>query len=456
MKQLFVTMGVLLGGLWLFSACSGDEGSVGEELLGTNQINVSHTEDADITVSNTADMTSDLSSISTALLGTLNDNIFGKTRSSAAFQVRLPGAIKLNNPIIDSAKLFMAYENHYGADSTKLQTARVYLLKDDIQHKKVYNAATEIAAVLGEEVGTVAFNKNLVSDTIFLKSKIDSSKDSTINSKKQVDTILRHLAVNLDKDKVGQFILNGSKEDFESSANFIKYFKGLYINTDDISDTRGAIYGFNVYRSYLKVYFRNYRKLENQKDTLYTTYFSLPITDNSTRFNKPEFAQPANLFSSSDYIYLQGIHGTKATLKMPQLSTWKDSTNISINKAELTFKIAVSSIEAKKHPLPYRLELVAVDKKGKKTFLRYSTYFGSVPNGLLNAKDYTYTFHIPEFLQSLSEGKNTFDYFELSTGSIEKRNKGIYPGDAKNTAARVVLYNSGEKKPSLNVTYTKY
>lgn len=456
MKQLFFTIGIFVGGLWLFSACSDEEGSVGEGLLGTEKVNVAYAKDPDISVTNIKDEESNLSNISTALLGTLNDEVFGKTRSGAAFQVRLSGAVSLKEPTIDSAKLFLAYKNHYGTDTSSTQTARVYLLADAIQYEKVYNAATEIASLIGDEVGVAAFNKELASDTLFLKSKVDSTKDSLINSVKQVDTILEHLVVDLDKQKVGQYILDGSEENFNSSTDFITYFKGLYVNTDDFSASQGAIYGFDVYNSYLKLYFKNHGELTSGKDTIYATTLKLPITDNSARFNKPDFSQPTTLFSNTEYIYLQGIHGSKAKIEMPELAAWKDSTRVSINDAKLVFKIAIDSIEAKKYPLPYRLELAVVNGEGEKTFLRYSSYSQSIPNGILDSEAYTYTFNIPEYLQNLVEGKDSFSHFELSTGTIEQRTTGNYAGDARNAAARVVLHNAGENKPTLKVTYTKY
>lgn len=460
MMQLFFRIGLLAGIIWLLAGCSDNENSVGETLLGSSRINVNYVEDANVSISNKKDESSDLSSISKGLLGTLNDEVFGKTRSGFAFQLRLPGAVKLKDPSIDSVKLFLNYENYYGLDTLLKQTAKVYLLKDDIQYAKVYNAATEISSMIGEQVGSEGFNKKFVSDTVFLKSKIDEKKDSVINDKKQVDTIIRHLAITLDKERVGQYILNASETDFESSSNFINYFKGLYVNTEDVSATQGVIYGFNMYNSYLRLYFKNRRNAEAPNDTMYNTSFALPITDNSTRFNRPVFLQDKVLSTSSQYIYLQGIHGTKAIIEMPELQSWKDSTKVSVNKATLTFKIATDSTEAKKYPLPYRLELAAVDKEGKKSFLLYSSNSGNVPNGLLNAKDYIYTFHIPEFLQNIVDGKVTFDHFELSTGAIEQRvtSSGgrTYPTDAKNTAARVILFNEGEHKPKLKISYTKY
>ncbi len=460
MIRLFWKIGLLLGSVSLLLSCSGEEGAVGEELLGAGKVAVRAMEDSNLVTENLKDTTSDLSGVSTALLGTLNDDVFGKTQSGFAFQLRLLGALKLREPVVDSVKLFLEYTNYYGGDTALMQTAKAYLLKDAIQYAKLYNASTKIEQILGEQVGVANFNKKLASDTIFLKSKLDATKDSVIDSKKQVDTILRHLVIPLDKEKVGGYILSGSETDFESSANFINYFKGLYVSTEDISGSQGTIYGFNIYNSYMRVYFKNLREVPNATDTLYATTLTLPITDNSARFNSPKFSQPENLISSSDYLYLQGIHGTKASIKMPDLNSWKDSTRVSINKAELVFKVASDSVEISKYPLPYRLELVAVDNEGKKHFLRYSSYAGNIPNGLLNFKEKTYSFHIPEFLQDIADKKVTFNHFELAAGTVEQRQSlsGVtsYPGDAKNTPSRVILYNSGKYKPTLKVTYTKY
>ncbi|PVX49929.1 uncharacterized protein DUF4270 [Balneicella halophila] len=462
MKHLYLAVLLLLGSLCFFSACSDDEGSVGEELLGTSKVNVSYVEEDNITITTNEDRLSDLSSISTILVGTLNDEVFGKTRSGAAFQVRLPGSVRLDRATIDSVKLFLAYSDYYGRDSLINQTARVYLLKDDIQYAKIYNASSEIASIIGEDVGSVSFNKKMASDTIYLKSEIDNTQDSLIDSVKQIDTVLQHLTVKLDKDKVGQFILDAPEEVFESSANFIEYFKGFYVNSDDISQSLGGIYSFNVYYSYLQLYYKNHATSSSTgNDTVYEAKFALPITDNSARFNMPEFNTPDDVLTSSEYIYLQGIHGTKAKIQMPELRTWKDSTQVSINKAQLNFNIAIDSLERTKYPLPYRLELLAVDKNGDKIPLRYNSSFGNIPTGLLDLSTNTYTFEIPELLQMIIDNEFDFDYFELSTGTIEQRLSGSnertsYPGDAKNSVSRAILHNSGEKKPTLKVTYTHY
>ncbi len=315
--------------------------------------------------------------------------------------------------------------------------ARVFLLQNDLEYSKKYTNETDINSLIGEEVGQALFNKDLASDTIWLKSKLD----------------------------VGKYIVNGSKQDFNSGADFVNFFKGLYVRTDDVNGSEGAIYEIGVYNaSYIKLYYKDKKTLESGKDTIYTPspiYF--PITDNSARFNLPVFNHKEQI-KANDKIYLQGIHGTMAKVEMPDLNNWKNYTNISVNNAKLVFTVATSEEEAKKYPLPQRLSLAVVDTNGKRTFLNYATSAGMKLSGLLDSKERTYAFYIPEYLQKVVDGKVNFDHFELSIGGVELRPEVqsggkrfvFYPLDSKNIPARVVLHNKGEHKPKLKVTYTKY
>ncbi len=457
MKQLLTLIGATLSVGMLLSSCSGDEdANVGETLLGTSELDINFATES-LTIQSEADTNSDLSQISVALIGTLNDKVFGKTQGSAAFQVRLPGAVSFNQATADSVKLFLAYKNHYGVDTTLKQKARVYLLNNPIEYSKHYDANTNISSLIGDEVGSKSFYKNLVSDTIFLKSKKDPAKDSIIGNAKQVDTILRHLVIDLDKTKVGQYILNASSTDLESTVNFLDYFRGLYVKTDDVTDAgkQGVIYGFNMYRSSLMLYYKDKKTLKNGADTLISKRLFFPVTDNSARFNKPTFTRSNDFFNNNEYIYLQGIKGSKAIINSSGLKKWAGATKKNINKATLEVKIATDTTEIKSYPLPYRLNLAAVDENGKKTNLRY-TVNGQYLSGILSLNSYSYTFYITEYLQDIVDGKRTFDHFELSAGNIELMGKRVQPTDGKNTASRVVLYNSGEHKPVIKIAYTNY
>ncbi len=444
MKQLLILIGATVSVGMLLSSCSGDEdANVGEGLLGTSELDINFSTES-LTIQSEADTNSDLSQISVGLLGTLNDNVFGKTQGSAAFQVRLQRAVSFNQAIADSVKLFLAYKNYYGVDTTLEQQAKVYLLNNAIEYGQSYNANTDILSLIGDEVGSSPLNKNtLESDTIY---PTGDKNNPLVGS-----------FVDLDKTKVGQYILNASSTDLESTANFLDYFKGLYVKTDDVTDTnkQGAIYGVDMYRSFLLLYYKNQVTLANGTDTLISKSLSLPITDNSARFNKPTFTHPTDLFNANNYIYLQGIKGSKAIIESPDLKSWAGLAKKNINKAFLRVKIATDTIEAKKYPLPYRLNLAAVDEDGKKTNLRY-TVNGQYLGGLLDAKEYTYTFYITEYLQDIVDGKQTFDHFELSAGNTELLGRTLQPIDGKNTASRVVLHNAGEHKPVIKVAYTNY
>ncbi len=184
----------------MLSSCSGDEdANVGEGLLGTSELDINFATES-LTIRTEADTESDLSQISVGLLGTLNDKVFGKTEGSAAFQVRLQSAVSFNQAVADSVKLFLVYKNYYGVDTTLEQKARVYLLNNPIEYSKHYNANTNVSSLIGDEVGSRLLNKkNLESDTIYP----GGNKNNPIIGS----------FIDLDKTKVGQYILNASSTD---------------------------------------------------------------------------------------------------------------------------------------------------------------------------------------------------------------------------------------------------
>lgn len=446
----------------VFTSCSDKGESIGESLLGTTKINVLNKEDKNISIINTIDKTADISKMSVGLLGTLNDEVFGKTQSGFAFQLRLPGYVKWDAPRIDSVKLFLEYANTYGDDREISQKAKVYKIEQALDYLTEYDNRFDITPLLGDEVGQTVFNEKLVSDSVFLKSKVDNTKDSIVNGKKVLDKLIKHLVVNLDTLKIGRYILNGTDEDFKSSNNFLAYFKGLYIKTEDIaSSNQGAIYGFNVYNSFMQLYFT---EMNDTDETTNKKVLSLPITDNSARLNVVKFTHKDFITEDDTNIYLQGIHGTKGIVNIPSISAWKNMNRVSINNAELVFKAKVfeDGVDTKKYPLPKRLELVAVDADNKKEFLNYTNISGErTANGILNTQDSTYTFFIPEYLQQIVDGKKTYKHFEISTAGIVLKTGSdqqviSYSDDAKNSPARAIIFNYGEHKPTLNVVYTKY
>lgn len=465
MKKLLWAIVILAIVTQVFTACSDKGDSIGESLLGTTKINVLNKEDKNISIKNTIDATADISKMSIGLLGTLNDEVFGKTQSGFAFQLRLPGYVKFEAPKIDSVKLFLEYANAYGGDTDLLQTVKVYKIEQALNYLTNYDNSFDISPLLGDEVGQTTFNKKLVSDSIFLKSKVDNTKDSILNGKKVLGKLVKHLVVKLDTTKIGRYILNGTENDFKSGSNFLDYFKGLYVKTEDLpASNQGVIYGFNVYSSFMQLYFTE-TKDTNEKTN--KKILTLPITDNSARLNVVKFNHKNIITSDNTNIYLQGIHGTKGIVKVPSVASWKNAKRVSINNAELVFKAKTlaNGVDVEKYPLPRRLELIAVDTDDKKEFLGYTNISGQrTANGLLNPTDSTYTFFIPEYIQQIVDGKKTYKHFEISTAEIilrqETQGRTVrmvsYPDDAKNSPARVIIFNSGENKPKLNVVYTKY
>lgn len=455
-------MTLLLSGMLVLSSCVDDQ-TVGEGLLGTDKLEVDGVEKSTFEIEPEYKNKAIWNEISTIQLGTINDKQLGQTQASSAFQFRMNNSMKLYNPQIDSVKLTLSYKGVYG-DADVEQKIRVYKLNGDLKDKDVLEDDFNITPLLGEEVGVESFRKKDISDTIYWKSKLDNSKDSLLNGKKVVKSKVNSLTIKLDKDKIGNFILNAPSGTFTSSESFIDFFKGLYIATDLLPDNeKGALYGFDVYGTNLELYYRNGRAEGNEIDTISTVF---RVTDNSVRINNALFKRDnATAYSNPNYICLMGLGGMKAKIDIPNLNTWVDSVDYAINKAEITFKVVPNMGNDNDKKLPQCLSLSFVDSEDNNYSLNsFSVGSVSTVNGLLNSEDSTYTFLIPNVLQDIVKGDTKIKHFELTTAELGMKNTvnnygntsySLYTVTERDIANRVMLYREGEHKPKITVVYTK-
>lgn len=452
---------LFVSSLLLFSCVENQ--TIGKNLLGKDQLKVRSSSTQSFSITQTFKDKVHWGSISSAYIGTLNDLELGQTHAASAFQFRLPQKLYLYSPEVDSVFLSLNYESTYGNPDIE-QKARVYKLEGDLTEKKILESNFDITSLLGEEVGFSSFKEKNISDSIFWKSKLNPSKDSLKNGKKVLKTTITHLKIRLDKEKIGQYLLNGNEDTYHSSNNFIEYFKGLYIKTDVLEDSKsGALYGFNVYNTRLQVYFRNGRKEGTKRDTI---NFSFPVTDNSVRMNQAILSRKQTQSTNKDYIYIQGLGGSNAKIEIPSLQNWADSIDYAINNAKLSFKVVPEMGNDKQKPLPGVLSLSFVNQKDEKYSLN-SVNWGtgtSTINGLLNSTDSTYTFFISGLVQDIIKNKIQVKYFILDiadiglktqTDSYGRTTKSPYSRDKQNTVSRVVLYNKGKYRPKLDIIYTK-
>ncbi len=454
-KNLFSYIGIFCLGVSLLS-CN-DDGVVGDSLLGNDKVAVLYAENEINEIYTVNNKDANLNETNVALLGTFNDPEFGQTKSSAAFHLRLTGPIQFRNAKADSAKLYLYYSSHYG-DSMAMQTARVFQLNQPISFTENYTQEFDISPLLGAEVGSQRFNKKSIKDSIFLKSVVDITADSLdANGNKVLDSLINHLVVNIDKDLV-QEILDAPASSLESGEAFVDYFKGLYLNTDALTE-EGAVYSFDWFNSSLRIYYQNQGI---DVDTFYNASFGFPITDNSARINFPYFENGSGDFANAfddqttthETLYLKGVSGSKVTFNIDGINNWQDSTNVIVNKALIRFKVDSDSLTLAQYPAPSQLLLAAIDEEGEEQFIS----FPGLNIGVFNSSDSSYVFPIPYYLQNIiGLDRNNDGDLNDSQDLQQITNYGfnLYIAGERNTPKRVVIRNKGEDKPKLEVTYTR-
>ena len=346
------------------------------------------------------------------LLGTFNDPLFGKTTADFACQFRLsgyPDSLKKISikPQIDSLVLSLVYREVYG-DTITPQHFKVYELGSDLDIDQKYYQNTDLKSMSKAEL---VGEKNYTP-----KFKLDSLT-STYGSTKAIpkDTTIQEIRIKLNQHLLDKLLAADSLT-WSDNDKFIKYFKGLYIEADDLTQG-GSILKVNTLGNGSRIAIHYHT---NTTDSLIYIY---NINSSSARVNrfahdysKTAFAAHLDKTDVQDsLIYLQTTGGLRSKIFIPNLGTWSDSTNIAINRAELIFQIDSTITDLTKFRPSEQLVLTAIDKDGKEYFpsdLAFSSvYYG----GTYNSADKTYRFNIAKHLQEVIEKKKDNYGFYLST-----------------------------------------
>lgn len=378
---------------------------------------------------------------SKSLLGSLNDSLFGITTINFATQFRLYEYPKFGtNPKADSVKLYLYFRNIYG-DTITVQNYKVYELKSAIDPDARYTQETNLKAL--------AYDKLLGQIDYRTKVKIDSTSK---------DTFYQRISIPLDIS-LGQKLINADSLDMINNDAFLEYFKGLYVETRKQNSKGGALLSLETEPvgqftgSAVVLFYHNddlKSKLDPKKDSAQLmpyiiSQYSARINQITHDYTKAPFYKNLNSEAKEDsQIYVQATGGLKARILIDDLTTWRDSVNTAINKAELIFQIDTVASQVKKFPPPSQLLFTVVDSLGNE-FLPIDYVFSPSFYGGNLRKGYTYHFNITQHLQKIIEGG--------------AKNYGFYltPAFKNDQANRVVLKGSTSKTGiKLSVTYSKY
>ncbi len=356
-----------------------------------------------------------------ALLGSYNDPVFGYSNAAFMTQIRLSTSnVSFGTlPVADSIVLYLNYRSYYG-DTNTTQTISVYEMDKDLFIDSSYYSKLNPS-------------QYILNNTL-LATKSYNPKPSG-----------EPLAIKLDSSLANKF-LTATSTNLSTNVEFLKYFKGLYVKADSTSST-GAI----IYYDLLSISSKVTLYYSNQSgDSL---KFDFPINSSCARVNlfRHNYSTVPSLntsigdsLSSDTLLYLQGMSGLMAKIKIPYLSTLKDSATIAIVKAELIIPVE-DFYDVTMYKTPAKLLLVSYNSSGTYDFLLDyflgSSYFG----GTYNESDKTYRFNISRYAQQLVDQTRTD--FGLA----------LFVSDNRVSANRLILkgpkcVNNGMR---LSITYLK-
>ncbi len=372
-----------------------------------------------------------------SLLGSFYDPIFGLTTINFATQFRLMELPDFgNNPVADSVKLFLGYRLFYG-DTITPQTFKVYELDAPLDVDQSYNQDVNLTAMasdflLGERTYTPTVQRDSAS----------------------LDTLYQLISIPLDAS-LGEKLLNASESQMANNDAFLQYFYGLVVESEQQTSPGGniltleAAYNNEWQGSALVVYYKN-DEVGGADTTLWYPYLVSPF---SARVNSIEHDYSGTAFEANlnvdagedSLIYVQATGGLKSKIYIEGLSTWQDSANVAINKAELIFQVDTLLSEVDKYPPPIQLLFTYINDKGEENLPADFWFSSGFYGGFLNTSNYTYRFNVTQHVQQIIDNQIQNNGFFLTTAR-------------KNSEAnRVVLKGSNsETGIKLVITYSKF
>jgi hypothetical protein len=410
--------GLLTGGLFLLSltGCDNSE-EVGLSLTTLNE-RFRYRTDSTAEVTATTFRFDSLPSNrrSPVLLGCMNDPVYGRSTAHLLTQLRLSSNdVDFGNaPVIDSAILMLKYQSWYG-DTTTQQGIRVFELTHDLYFDSTYYSNLDINGYYDPAAPLAEFSYQPQPDQ---------------------DSVLIKLA-----ESFGQNILNVDTAYLNNNTTWLTFFRGLYLEAQPV-EQNGSLISFNFSggSSRLTLYYHN---AENDSLT-----YEIIINTNCTWLNlfEHDYSQApiAPWISDSVYdhptVYLQGIAGTRAhlKLKLPDSILSMVSSGVAINRAELVFSLADDPTSSG-FPAPNSIRVLNTLSDWTAQFTQDveagTEYYG----GVLDKESGTYRFNIGRFVQGLIHPDTTQRlesngmYLELSDQWINAGRLSIKsgPGDIK-------------------------
>ncbi len=381
--------------LCLFS-CKKTPNTIGNDLIDDNNyINVMHTDTVQVSCHAYLDSIGS-KNVRYALLGSMNDPVFGLTEAGFYTQFRFSSSGQSFGaaPVLDSIVLQIALSDVYG-DTTTLQTVHVYELTDSISSSDPYYSYSEIGHDAIDLANGFQFRPHP-------RTKNFSIGDDTIT-----EPIIR---IPL-SPTLGNYLLQIDSTAYNTPDVFKTHFKGLYLICDAVAQN-GAVCSLtltNNTTTQLQLYYHDAATPQNAlRYYFYVTssdyYFN--HFDHDYTQGTPEFVGQlldGNTGLGQQRVYLQSMGGIRTRLHFPNITHWADSlehSHILVNEAKLVLP-APSDIDTALFSAPKKLVLIGFNEDNT-TYILPDNYEGdNYFGGTYDAQSKSVSFRISEYIEKL-------------------------------------------------------
>ncbi|HSG68002.1 MAG TPA: DUF4270 family protein, partial [Bacteroidales bacterium] len=252
-------------------------------------------------------------------------------------------------------------------------------------------------------------------------------------------------------DEFALQIINADANVFDDNESWLAFMKGIYITADNAA-AGGGIMLFDMFSTLtnLTIFYRT----GDPQDTLSFSFLSNSNCARFTSFDHNSYSEASaglqaqilndDTAGGQQQIYLQGMGGVKAQIRLPDIESFFENGPVSINEAKLIFNIYDDGAEL---DAPPQLALAIIDEDGKYLPLpdanEVSSYFG----GYLNEGKTQYFFRISRHVQ------------QVLTGASPNYPLALLVSGASFRPQRTILYGphqqNAELRMRLAVKYTK-
>lgn len=396
--KVIVRTAMLVGLLALvFASCKKTPDTIGSDLIDDNNyINVLKTDTMQIECHAYIDSIGS-KNVRFALLGAMNDPVFGSTEASFYTQFRFSSAGHLfgDNAVVDSLVLQLALSSLYG-DTTTMHTVHVFELTDTLSSTEPYYCYSTLQSSNIDLANGYQFTPQLKNTNTIIGG----------------DTITQPIVRIPLNNSLATTLIQLDSNSYSHPDNFKSLFKGLYITCEGVGQN-GSICSINLTNNTLtrlQLYYHDAETPENpQRYDYYITstenYFN--HFDHDYTLGSPEFTQQVlqgETALGQETAYVQAMGGIRTRIQFPNLTLWNDSANhIIINEAKLILP-APSDIDTNIFTAPQKLVLVGLNDST--TFIIPDNYEGDAYyGGSYDATTKTVAFRISEYIERVILGR---------------------------------------------------